>query len=118
MDIEAALRIASDHFVLHERRDRFIHEAKKKPAKLMARVCHDIESLFDERFQNEICAYRQSDRCMLFKLTGRMEVTTWREAMETAQRGGGGILIIDESGKRFYAESEGFPAPKQYAGNA
>ncbi len=55
---------------------------------------------------------------MFFDLTGRQKVTTWRDAMDAVQTGGGGVLIIDESGRRFFAQAEGFPPPDSFAGDA
>lgn len=115
MEVEAALLVASENFVLLERRDRFVHEARKKPEKLMARVCHEIEMLFESRFLGGSCSFPEGDGCILYTLTGRVSKSTWGEAMKAVALGGGGFLIIDESGKRFFAQSEGFPPPKHYA---
>jgi hypothetical protein len=118
MNMETALLIASRNFVVPERRDRFIHEARKKPAKLMVRVCHEIETLFENRFRNGKCTFKESNECLLFTLTGQITTTTWLEAMKTVGQGGGGILIIDETGERFFAQSEGYPPPIQFSGDA
>lgn len=85
----------------------------------MARVCHDIESLFEERFKNGSCSFLGSNGCLLFTLVGHMTFTTWDEAMKTVERGGGGgYLIIDESGRHFFAQAEGSPPPVKFAGDA
>ncbi len=36
--------------------------------------------------------------------------------MKIVQMGGGGYLIVDQNGYKFYAESEGEPPPEKYAG--
>lgn len=117
MNTKALINIAAELFVQPTYRERFIHEASKKPGKLMARVCHDIESVFDSRFDGEQFKYVESDACLLFTMTGRQSKTTWGEAMQLVQRGGGGILVIDGSGRKFFAQSEGFPPPRQFAGS-
>ena len=84
----------------------------------MARVCHDIDNVFEKRFENAQCKYQESDACVLFTLTGDKKNTTWGEAMQVVKQGGGGVLILDASGKKFFAQSEGFPPPKQFGGSA
>jgi len=116
MNVQNTLLSASRNFVVSELRDRFVHEGLKKPEKLMARVCHEIETLFESRFRNGKYSFNDSDACVLFTLTGRMTITTWLEATKTVSQGGGGILIIDETGSRFFAQSEGFPPPCQFSG--
>jgi len=109
---------AAELFVQPAYRARFVHEALNKPGRVMARVCHDIENVFQSRFQSGQCKYVEADACLLFTLTGERKVATWGEAMRVVQRGGGGILIIDGSGKCFLAQAEGFPPPRHFGGNA
>ncbi len=118
MNLETALVSASQYFVRKEHRERFIHEATRKPEKLMARVCHQIDQLFEDRFSGKTCAPCITNECIIFTLTGRMKISTWSEALEIVERGGGGFLVIDETGKHFLAQSEGFPPPSQFAGDA
>lgn len=116
MDIKRPITVAANKFVLKNFRERFVHEATKKPAKLMKRVCHEIESVFEDRFFNRVPNYPENEKCFLFDLSGHLSILSWKDAMEVVGIGGGGILIIDESGSRFFAQSEGFPPDKHYFG--
>ena len=112
-----ALRICAAKFVKHQFRDRFVHEAIKKPERLMARVCTRISDVFEDRFRNGPCTLRPEDPCFLFGLTGRYQQINWSGALQHINNyGGGGYLVIDATGHRFYAQSEGFPPPETYAG--
>jgi hypothetical protein len=102
-------------FVNREFCDRFIHEAMKKPTKLHARVCHRIEELFPPQYRNRSVQFDPMAPCLLLGWGHGLQETTWAEAHKQTGRGGG-ILIIDMSGKKFYAETEGMPKSEVWAG--
>lgn len=117
MDERATIEAAASRFVRAAFRERFVHEALKKPERLMARVAHEIDAVFERRFRGGRPGPAASGACLLFELTGRRRVTTWRDAMDQVGRGGGGFLVIAESGRCFFAEAEGEPPPAHYAGS-
>lgn len=116
MELKDTLEIFSRSFVKKPYRYRCVHDALKKPGNLMKKVCHGISDVFEPRFENGSINVDSNDPCYLFDLNGHMEKTTWGNAMIALQGGGGGFLIIDRTGCKFYAESEGEPPPVKYAG--
>ncbi|MDH3438584.1 MAG: hypothetical protein OEN48_16565 [Betaproteobacteria bacterium] len=112
-----ALQIFAAKFVKRAFQDRFVHEAIKKPARLMTRICHRISDVFEDRFRDGTCTLKPDDQCFLFELTGRHQETNWSAATQHMDKyGGGGYLVIEATGQKFYAQSEGFPSPETYAG--
>jgi hypothetical protein len=118
MELKEALEIAASAFVQRSFQNRFVHEALKKPDRLMRRICHDIDSVFVSDFLNGKVYFERPGKCFFFELTGRLSTLTWKEAKEFVSMGGGGVLVIDESGRSFFAQSEGFPSQKQFAGGS
>jgi hypothetical protein len=116
MNIEEALKVCAENFVVKDFRERFVHETLKKPARLNTRVSHDIEKVFNARFRNGTAKYAPADECIIFK-GSRAEKSTWAEASKQFGSGGG-FLVIGMSGPVFYAESEGEPASVVYAGSS
>jgi hypothetical protein len=117
MPTDKALKIFAHKFVKKQFQDRFIHEVVKKPARLMARVCDRISDVFEDRFRNGMCTLKPDDRCVLFELTGRFQEMTWSAAKQHMDSyGGGGYLVIEATGHKFFAQSEGFPPTQTYAG--
>lgn len=115
--MEKALKLFAQKFVRKSFRERFVHEALKKPERLMYRVCHAISDVFEHRFKNGRCEFNGKAECFFYVLTGDLQHTTWAQALERINRlGGGGYLIIDASGDKFYAQSEGTPPPDTYSG--
>ena len=108
----------ANNFVKKSYRVRFIHEVKKKPSKMMGRICHRIEEVFPEKFKENNVDINNKTEGYLFTLTGDCEKLVWKQAYEEINcYGGGGYLFIGESGKQFYAESESTPPDKKYKGN-
>jgi hypothetical protein len=118
MNEDQAFSNAAANFVKHEVRERFVHEARKKPAKLIGRIAHDIESVFQSKFRDGGCSQCGDDECLILSINGRIEQSSWRAAQARISQGGGGILVIDASGRSFVAQSEGFPPKIQYGGSA
>lgn len=105
----------AEAFVTAESRGRFVHEAMKKPEKLHYRICHQMDELFPERCRNQSLQYQDNDLCLLLGWNANFKETTWGEAAQELGMGGG-VLIIDGSGKKFLAESEGSPKVEVWAG--
>ncbi|GEM_PF-4651194 len=118
MDERSAIEAAAQRFVLSTFRDRFVHEALRRPERLMTRICHQIDAVFERRFRGGSTACPAQAPCLFFELTGRRSWTTWGLAMDLVRRGGGGFLVIDGSGRGFFAQAEGEPPPTCYAGDA
>jgi hypothetical protein len=55
MDAKRTLITAAELFVQPAFRERFVHEAMRKPGKLMTRIAHDIESVFESQFHSHRC---------------------------------------------------------------
>jgi len=112
-----ALETFAGRFVKKAFQGRMVHEATRKPDKLMARVCAQIADVFEDRFKNGACVLEPDDQCFLFEMTGRVRETTWSAAAQHMNEyGGGGYLVIEATGHKFYAQSEGFPPPQTYSG--
>ncbi len=94
-----------------------MHEAKKKPGDLHARICHEIEKIFSSKYTGGSITYQPEDQCL--RLSGnKLEETTWALA-EKHMGLGDGLLIIDATGRKFYAETESGPhnPSKVYTGD-
>ncbi len=116
MDRLEVLSTFAETFVTPELRDRFVHEAIKKAEKLHYRICHRMDGLFPEQYRNASVQYEESDHCLLLSSkTAALVETTWGEAAKELGMGGG-VLIIDGSGKKFLAEGEGCPKVEFWAG--
>ena len=104
MDINETLNEFVELFVEKDFRDRFLHEAKKRPRDLHTRICHRIEKIFGSKYIGGSVSYQPEDKCLV--LSGsKIEETTW--ALAEQQMGmGGGLLVIDATGRKFYAETE------------
>jgi len=112
-----ALATFASNFVQQHYRDRFLHEAVKKPMRLSARICHELSGILLPQYRCGRVQFSPADKCFSFTKL-RFEATTWGEAMRRVDAGGGGHLIIDGTGRKFFADSEGFPPPETYAGGA
>jgi hypothetical protein len=102
--LEAALHMFASQFVVHEFRDRFVHEATRQPAKLRARICHETDRVIPARFKNGVAHGAPGETWLLLESDG-FRATTWEEVSER-MRAGSGMLALSSSGDRFYAESE------------
>jgi len=92
-------------FVRPEFRDRFVHEAAKKPEKLLARVCHNPDDLFEASLASGRCSYDPSELCLILSSPSGFRAATWAEA-DRAMGLGDGFLAIGSFGGKFYAETE------------
>ncbi|MDQ7827059.1 MAG: hypothetical protein RDV48_29955 [Candidatus Eremiobacteraeota bacterium] len=95
----------ADRFVKREFRNRFLHEAVKKPQKLHSRICHGIEELFEKSLAGGRCSFEPSERCLVLSGDKGFREAEWAEALDLMGMGEG-LLVIGQDGDRFYAESE------------
>lgn len=106
------LKEFADRFVNEEFRERFLHEAARKPSKLNERVCHQIECLFDKKYKNGAPIFAQEETCIVLT-SGGQKTLPWSKASLLLGIGEG-VLIISESGRKFVAETEGSPRAEKY----
>ena len=92
-------------FIRSEFRERFAHEATKKPGKLLERVCHESGQMFEATLANGSCSYQPSESCLILSGLKGFVVSTWAHASR-AMGLGDGFLVIGSGGSKFYAETE------------
>ena len=100
-------------FVLAPFRERFVHEALKKPRKLHERVCHRIDEIFPTRYRNGRLPFSSGD--LVFPIIGTSHdcegEVDW-DAVSDREGTGYGFLVASADLLHFYAETEsclGFP---------
>jgi len=88
-------------------RERFLHEALKKPGKLQSRICHTISDIFSERYRDGTCPFVAEESCIPICGTGIdcLEEHRWAEVQKNATPSFG-LLVISPDGSKFYAETE------------
>lgn len=107
----------SKNFVKSHYQGRCVHDALKKPNKMMQKICHRISEVFDDKYRDNLMTYDEHAECYFWCLTGHVDKTTWSAAMNVVNiTGGGGYLIIEVGGNKFFAQSEG-KQPQTYAGS-
>ncbi len=116
MDKLAVLTVFANRFVVADFRDRFLHEAMKKPRKLNSRICHAIWEVIPQQYKNTMPKFAPNTECLFLDNVGFV-VMTWAEAMALAKTGGGN-LIVDHTGLGFFANTEGQPPPEFYGHGA
>jgi len=114
MGARESLEVFAANFVHPEFRDRFIHEALKKPRKLHERICHRISEVFPPQYEDKTVSFTPDGPCLFIGWGPVLEQLAWSEAAKKV--GLGGVLIIDMSGRKFYAETEGEPRIHSWAG--
>jgi hypothetical protein len=117
MNEEQILTKFAQRFVKKKFRERFIHEALKKPKALHRRICHQISNVFDETYEEKSISFIDDENCLFLSWSSPIYLTTWKDAREIMSGGGGGYLVIKADGSGFYAETEAYPA-KIYAGSS
>lgn len=109
----------AQNFVRPEFRDRFVHEALKKPGKLHSRICHSIGDLFDAKFAHGTCSFGDAENCVMISGSKGFKTATWSDARNLIGFDIG-LLVIGADGRKFYAETEasrGDPSVKYAAGS-
>ena len=118
MTIDETLAEFARHFVQSHYRERFLHDARRRPEKLDSKVSHASADIFEPRTLGGSVQYDDADPCLFFFRSGFINMP-WGEAMRRIEaHGGGGYLVIDATGRKFFAQSEGFPPPQTHAGQA
>ncbi|WP_367871250.1 hypothetical protein [Luteolibacter sp. Populi] len=116
---EAFLTEFARTFVHKAFRERFVHEALKKNARLHSRICHEIEDVFPTSCAGGEPSFAADDPCIPICGTAcDLQETRWVDLSVYVKRGFG-ALIASAAGDRFYAETEsdyGFPY-KTYTGS-
>lgn len=110
MDKASCLAAFAERFVASDYRERFVHEATKKPHTLHRRVCHEIDRLFAGKYKGAATSIRDGELVFFLTWSSGMIETTWGEAKTTIARGGGGHLVVRANATAFFAEAEGYPA--------
>lgn len=112
MDDKAVYEAFANKYVCSGFRSRFVHEATKKPDKLLSRICHDIESVIESKYRGANFEPSGDPECLaLFDHAGFRHMP-WSEASQHTELGDG-CLIITAQDSGFYAESEatkGYPS--------
>jgi hypothetical protein len=117
MEKSEAFAIFASRFVRREFRERFQHEALKRPRDLHRRICHEIEKVIDSSYKDKAPSFQAQDQCFFLGWSPVITAIAWAEAKARIDRNGGGYLVIKSDGSAFYAETEGYP-PQTYAGSS
>ncbi len=115
MTLTETLNAFASDFVKESLRERFVHEALTKPTKLHARICSRITEVFPEEFRNGSIQFEADESCLILGRKPYLEEARWCEASRQLCLGDG-VLVIDRSGEKFYAETEGAPISEVWAG--
>lgn len=117
MENKEILTIFANGLVNKDFRVRFVHEVTKKPNDLHRRIYHEIEKVFNNKYKNASHEFKSTEPCLFLGWGNKIKELTWQEAEEIMAEGGGGYLVINTKGTKFYAETEAYPSEK-YAGNS
>ena len=117
MENKEILSNFANSFVNKSFRTRFVHEAIKRPNDLHRRICHEMEKVFDIKYKNRTHAFANEEPCLFLGWFSNIKELTWKEAEEIMAEGGGGYLVINTKGTKFYAETEDYPSEK-YSGTS
>jgi hypothetical protein len=88
-------------FVKRDMRERVAHEWVKKPDRLWGRICHHMETLFDDKYCGVEIALDKESR--VFVLPGEDQPI---RVAEVEGIGSGSLLLVAVDGSWFYAETE------------
>lgn len=107
MDARAFLEAFAKAHVLVDFRERFVHEALKKPAKLQSRICHSIGEVFSDHYRDGVLPFKDDEICIPITGSGvqSFEEYRWSEVEASALRGLG-LLVASGDGRKFYAETD------------
>ncbi len=117
MNTSESLKAFTDRFVLATARERFLHEAKNKPQRLLERICHSAHELLDKSLTGNRFKPKEANEYLMLSGKKGFIVITGQQAFNL-MGSGEGVLIISVDGEDFYAETEatkGTPS-MQYSG--
>lgn len=105
--LNKTLETFAENFVVSSFRERFVHEAIRKPGKLQSRICHTIHEVFAETYLSKVCPFRPEDSCIPITGTGveSLKEDLWSN-VERSATCGFGLLVIAPDGTKFSAETE------------
>ncbi len=106
MDSKSALEAFAQRYVVASFRERFLHEASKRPERLYSRICHNIEEILPSAFAGKRARFSSDDPCLVLEDSRGFRATTWG-ALQRRIGLGEGLLVVGNDGSRFYAETEG-----------
>ena len=105
-DSKAFLEEFAIQFVNTNFRERFVHEATKKPQRLATRICHTIEEIFPDAYAGSRVTFANDDVCVPLSGTDiDLQQMLWSELSPYIERGMG-VLIASADNTKFYAETE------------
>ena len=110
MDQATIVTLFAGRYVREAFRERFVHEAMRRPIDLHRRICHEIEKVFDTKYEGQAASFKDDDDCLFLGWSWKITRKTWKEAREEMPGGGGGYLVIKADASSFYAETEAYPA--------
>jgi hypothetical protein len=105
MDSKSALEAFAQRYVVAGFRERFLHEATKRPDKLYSRICHNIEEVLPATFSAGRAPFAAEDPCFVLEDSRGFRATTWG-ALQRSIGLGEGLLVVGKDGSQFYAETE------------
>lgn len=108
-EISTALATFVTHCVQAPMRERFVHEAAKRPDKLDKRICHHAHELFLAKVHNGKVTFVADEPCLVLNSTKGFQEMLWRD-IEGKTGSYGGPLAISLKLQKFYAETEAPPA--------
>ena len=97
-NMQFALAKFADACVVSSIRERFIHEALKRPSKLHERICHHTAELLEPRFCGGSTTFNPEEQCLILRdATGFKEIA-WREIQRSVavhfHQSGPGVLPL------------------------
>lgn len=116
MQHSAALSLFIAKCVKEPLRDRFMHEAVKRPEKLHERICHHAQDLFLEKFRGGQVAFAADEPCLVLDPAKGFQEMAW-QMIEAKTELYGGLLVIALLAPKFYVETEASPKIDIWAGN-
>lgn len=103
---EAVLTVFAARFVILSYRERFVHEAMKKPQRLATRICHSIGEVLSQSYLADSLSFDPKDECVPISGTDlNLQECCWVDLSPYVRRGTG-VLIASKACDRFYAETE------------
>ena len=99
------LKTFSEKFILATARERFLHEAKNKPQRLLERICHSADELLDKSLTGNRFKLKEANEYLMLSVKKGFISITGKQVF-TLMGSGEGALIISVDGEDFYAETE------------
>ncbi len=114
-ELSTALATFVTHCVEAPMRERFVHEAAKRPDKLAKRICHHTHELFMAKFHNGKVTFDADEPCLALNSTKGFQEMLWKN-IEGKIGSYSGLLISSLQSPQFYAGTEAPPAAVIWGG--